>query len=75
MDKYIRLHSNMRFNALCIMATIALLLICSDTDSSSLLIGTKAAGFAIAAVTYILGRRWHRAGQLKEVDDIINGED
>lgn len=75
MDKYIRLHRNMRINALLIMGLIALLLICSDADSALLLIGTKVAGFILTAIAFKLARRWHRAGLLKEVDEFINGED
>jgi hypothetical protein len=72
MDKYIRLHSNMRFNALFLMAAVAIILIVSESDSGMVLLGSKAAGFAIAYLTYILGRKWRREGKLKEMDELIN---
>ena len=65
----------MRFNALFVMAVTAFLLLCSEADSDSLLAGTKVAGLAIVILCFYLGRRWHRAGKLPEVDDFVNEED
>lgn len=75
MNKYVKLHSNMRFNALFVMAIIAFLLLCSESHSNSVMAGTKAAGLTLVGICYWLGRRWHRAGKLQEVDDFVKEEE
>ena len=75
MNKYMRLHTNMRFNALYLMSIVAFLLLCSESHSNSVMAGTKVAGLALVGICFYLGRRWHRAGKLQEVDDFVKEEE
>ena len=74
MNKYLRLHTNWRFNVICVIAAAALLLLACEADSTAILLATKVAGLALTFFDISLSTRWHRAGKLPEVDEAI-GED
>lgn len=71
MNKYLRLHTNWRFNAICALAAMALLLLACEADSTAILVATKVAGLGLTFLTISLSAKWHRAGKLPEVDDVI----
>lgn len=66
MKEIMNAYSNWRVLALAFAAAIALLLVTSTSEGMM----PQVMGMALAAAAYLVGRRWHKEGKLKELDDI-----
>ena len=67
MRQNINIYRNKRVLALIMLCMVATVLILSECDDMTGLLVTKAAGFAIAAGTYRLGRFWSAKGKINEL--------
>lgn len=68
MRQYLNIFFNWRIDALLILAIMAFILIFSECDVLSILIATKAAGFALAYAVYKLHQYWDNQGLVNELD-------
>lgn len=68
MKQYLNLLLNWRIDALMLLATVAMLLILSESDVLSTLLATKVAGFALAYACYRLSQAWDKRGLIDELN-------
>ncbi len=74
MKKYLIILRNWRIAILAIMAMASFVLLVSDVQSVTLFFISKAAAFAIAALTCALGAYWDERGLIDEIHQLTTEE-
>lgn len=74
MKKYLIILRNWRIAILAILAIMAFVLLVSDAQSVTLFFISKAAAFAIAALTCALGAYWDERGLIDEIHQLTTEE-
>lgn len=74
MNKYLKAYLNWRINTLCMLAMAATVLIVSESKAFIPFISTKIAGFALAYLTFRLGKYWYNKGKIDELKELVNEE-
>lgn len=70
MENWLKIYTNWRIWVLLILSMPAIVLIFAESDHMGRLIAGKAAGIALACITYRLGKYWAAKGKIKEITDL-----